>query len=365
MNKKIAILVSFSGDGGVERNVVRLVRGFLKKGVLFEILTIKEKGSFFKELPDKIKKVKLPFNQALLNLPYLVKYLKKESPYAIFSVKDRANRVAILAKLLSRGSSKVVIRLGTNLSASLQTKGNFRKWTRYLPSRILYPKCDEIIAVSKGVAEDVSKITKIPIEKINVIPNPVVDERLFEMAKEKVEDKWFLVKKGPLILGIGRLTEQKDFETAIKAIKVLKEKGIFPRYAILGEGPKRSRLERLIKELGLEENVKLAGFKKNPYKYLSKADLFLLSSKWEGSPNVLVEAMALGIPVVSTDCPSGPREILKEDLFSLVKVGDHIGMAEEMARILKKPPCSEKLKNMVKDFSLERSVNKYLEIILK
>ena len=365
MDKKITILVSFSGDGGVERNVVRLVRGFLKKGVCFEILTIKEKGSFFKELPDEAKKIKLPFDQALLNLPYLIKYLKRSSPHAIFSVKDRANRVAILAKLFSKSSSKVVIRLGTNLSASLQNKRNFHKWTRYLPSRILYPRCDEIIAVSKGVAEDVSKITKIPVEKINVIPNPVIDERLFEMAKEKVEDEWFLVKKRPLVLGIGRLTEQKDFETGIKAIKVLKDWGISLRYAILGDGPKKNRLKKLIKELGLEENVKLLGFKKNPYKYLSKADLFLLSSKWEGSPNALIEAMALGVPVVSTDCPSGPREILKEEPSLLVKVEDYIGMAQAIAKTLKNPPSSEKLKHMVKDFSLEKSVNKYLKVILK
>ncbi len=366
MKKRFCILISFSGDGGVERNIVRLIRGFLKKGVDFEVLTIKEKGSFFKELPKETKKRKLPFDHAVLNIPYLVNYLKKERPYAIFSVKDRANRAAIIAKLISKTPTKVIIRLGTNLSASLEErkKSFLSKWFRYLPSRILYPLCNNIIAVSNGVAKDISHITKIPLNRINVVPNPVVDDLLFEKAKEDVEDKWFIEKDKPVVLGIGRLTEQKDFATAIKAIKLLKDKGFCVRYVILGEGPKREELTRLIRELNLQEDVKLIGFKKNPYKYLARADLFLLSSKWEGSPNALVEAMALGVPVVSTNCRSGPDEILKNGIAPLVKVGDPFEMAQAIIKVLNAPPSKKALFKAVEDFSFEKNVERYLEIIL-
>ncbi len=363
--KKFCVLVSYSGNGGVERNVTKLVKGFLDKGLDFELLTIKEKGIFFNALPKEVKKIKLPFEHAILNIPFLVKYLREKKPYAIFSVKDRANRIAIISRFFARTNTKIIIRLGTNLTASLKHRGVLRLWFRYLPSRLLYPNCDRIIAVSKGVAQDISRITKIPLKDICVLPNPVVDNGIKEMAEEEVEDPWFLNKKYPLILGAGRLTEQKDFETGIKAIKLVKEKGLKVRYVILGDGEKRKELQILIESLGLKDNVRILGFKNNPYKYMKRSDLFLLSSKWEGLPNALIEAMSLGVPVVSTDCPSGPWEILKGGTIApLVKVGDPIAMAEAIVNTLKSNIDISSLIKAAEEFSIDKSVDSYAKIIL-
>jgi glycosyltransferase involved in cell wall biosynthesis len=229
--------------------------------------------------------------------------------------------------------------------------------------RWLYPLVDQIIAVSQGVAEDIREITGLPPERITVIHNPVITARLLAMAREPVAHPWFNAAEPPVILGAGRLTRQKDFPTLIRAFaRVQRHRPA--RLVILGEGRQRLALKTLAAELGVASEVDLPGFVVNPYAYMAKAAVFALSSTWEGSPNVLTEALALGTPAVATDCPSGPREILGEGRYgALVPVSDSASLAQAILATLDDPPDCTLLRQAVREYSLESSVLAYLQAL--
>jgi glycosyltransferase involved in cell wall biosynthesis len=230
--------------------------------------------------------------------------------------------------------------------------------------RWLYPSADAVIAVSKGVAEDLVRITGLSPKKIAVIANPVLTPRMESLAAEKPAHPWLQEKTVPVIIGAGRLTRQKDFSTLIRAFARLR-KIRRCRLIILGEGNDKQTLGDLAKALTVESDIDFPGFVDNPYAIMKAADLFVLSSIWEGSPNVLTEAMGLGVPVAATDCPSGPREILQEGQFGpLVKMGDDQGLAEAMQSVLDKPPSPEFIKQAVAQYRLETSSRRYLEVLL-
>ena len=214
--------------------------------------------------------------------------------------------------------------------------------------------------VSHGVAEDTRRITGLPAARVTVVRNPVVTPRLAELAAAPCPHPWLQPSAVPVILGAGRLTEQKDFVTLLRAFARMQ--AIRPvRLAILGEGRLRGELERLAHELGVGERVALPGFTTNPYAWMARAALFVLSSAWEGSPNVLAEALALGVPSVATDCPSGPRELLAGGRYgALVEVGDHVGLAEAMLATLAAPPPAGHLRQAVSDYTAEAAAQGYL-----
>jgi glycosyltransferase involved in cell wall biosynthesis len=200
-----------------------------------------------------------------------------------------------------------------------------------------YPWADAIVAVSKGVADDLARVARLPRDRIKVIYNPVVTEALFRKAEEPLEHPWFLSGCPPVILGVGRLTAAKDFPTLIRAFARVRESQL-ARLLILGEGEKRDSLEKLVRELRLERDVSMPGFMDNPYAYMRKSSIFVLSSCWEGLPNVLIEAMACGCQVISTNCPSGPEEILRGGHYGkLVPVGDAEALAKAILANFDKP----------------------------
>ena len=185
---------------------------------------------------------------------------------------------------------------------------------------------------------------------------------LFAKSEEALDHPWFLPGEPPVILGVGRLTQAKDFPTLIRAFALVRKKHP-ARLMILGEGEERSKLETLVQELGLEKEVSLPGFVDNPYKYMKRAAVFVLSSKWEGFGNVLVEAMALGTPVVSTNCPSGPAEILENGRWGrLVPVGDVYALAEAIIETLDEEHHPD-VANRAKDFAVELAVEKYINVL--
>jgi glycosyltransferase involved in cell wall biosynthesis len=196
------------------------------------------------------------------------------------------------------------------------------------------------------------------------VPNPVITNELFELAKTPLHHPWFKPKESPVILAAGRLTRQKDFPTLIQAFALVRP-NFAARLIILGEGRDRTILQDLIVRLSLQDWIDLPGFVTNPYAYMKQADLFVLSSRWEGSPNVLTEAMALGLPVVATDCQSGPREILQEGrLGPLVPVGDSKALSQAMLRVLQDPLPAHQLEEGVKKYRDVISAQRYLDIML-
>lgn len=363
--QRLAVLISFSGAGGVERMVLNLLPAILRQGIAVDLLAILRQP-----VPDLVRiegsglrLFDLGVGHTTLAVPALVRYLKTERPAALLAAKDRAIRAAVLAKALSGVETRLVGRLGTNLSAAQEGKPAWQRWLRTQPMRWVYPRVDRVVAVSTGVAEDTVRLTGLPASRVVVVRNPVITPDMADKAAEPVEHPWFADKTCPLILGAGRLTRQKDFDTLIQAFGQVRARREC-RLMVLGEGKLRGDLERRVRELGLETSVALPGHVRNPYAHLAKADLFVLSSRWEGSCNVLTEAMALGTPVVSTDCPSGSAEILGGGRYGpLVPVGDVDQLTDAMLYALDHPTAPDSLKAAVAEYNAEHSARRYLEIL--
>ncbi|HGG59591.1 MAG TPA: glycosyltransferase [Gammaproteobacteria bacterium] len=361
--KKLTVFTSFSGQGGVERMVLNLVEAMAAQGAPIDLLALKADSDHLRDLPEGVNLIRLKARHSSTVVPELAAYLRQQRPAAMLVAKDRPGRAALRARRKAGVKTRIVIRLGTNLSAALEHKPAWRRWLRRWPLKRGYRDVDHIVAVSQGVAEDTARVAEIPVDKISVIRNPVITASMLQAAREPVEHRWFRDHGQPVILGAGRLTVQKDFETLIRAFARVREKHS-ARLIVLGEGGQRASLENLVEELGLTDAVDLPGFQRNPHAWMRAADLFVLSSRWEGSPNVLTEAIALGTPVVSTDCPSGPVELLQEGKFGpLVPVGDVEEMARAILLTLRHPLDSETLKSAAREYTAENSARRYLETL--
>ena len=345
--------------------ISNLLRGFAQSNLEIDLLSIRsDYTDHLGKLPQNVNRLHFRARHNLSILPELISYLRARRPRALLAAKDRAIFVSALAKKLSGVPVRVVGRLGTNVSAGIRQKNPAARAVRRLMMQFSYETIDAAICVSKGVAYDLASITGLPVHDFFVVKNPVITPELQLMAGEAVDHPWIQDKTMPLIIGMGRLTLQKDFETLIRAFDMVRYSHP-SRLIILGEGKKRRELQALIHQSGLEDVVDLPGFQPNPYPYLKASDLFVLSSQWEGSPNALTEAMALGIPVVSTDCPSGPREILDEGrLGPLVPMKEPEAMAEAILKVLKDPPPKERLMKAVEGYSLENSGRAYLKLLI-
>lgn len=362
-DRRLALFASFSGAGGVERMLLNLARGIAAQGVLVDLIAVRTDSPHLTRLPEGIRLVSLKAKHTQLAIPELARYLARERPPALLAAKDRAGRAAVIARMLAGGSTRLGLRLGTNLSEAMSERSAFERWLRYFPIRRLYPRIDRIIAVSEGVAADTARIAGVERAKIRVIRNPVITPELPALAAATCPHPWLEPGQPPVLMGAGRLQRQKDFPTLIRAFAKVREVRDC-RLMILGEGAGREKLEQLISELGLRDAVAMPGFQSNPYAYLARAAVFVLSSAWEGSPNVLTEAMALGVPVVATDCPSGPSEILDHGRHGhLVPVGDIECMADAMLKTLEAPVAASAVKSAVAEYEQSRSASAYLEAL--
>ena len=358
-----SVLISFSGAGGVERMVLNLLAEFARRGYRIDLLLIRAEGEHLQHLPEGVKVIRLGVEHTLASVLPLARYLRAERPPVLLVAKDRAGRAALWARRLAGVDTRIAIRLGTNLSAALAGKPWLQRAARILPMRWSYRMAERVIAVSRGVAEDTARITGLPPARISVAHNPVVTPRLLALADEPATHPWFDAHDQPVILGVGRLTRQKDFPTLLRAFAHARKTRPC-RLIILGEGRQRSDLLSLAAELGVTGDVDLPGFVTNPYAWMRQADLFVLSSRWEGSPNVLTEAMACGTPVVSTDCPSGPIETLAGGRYGpLVNMGDHVALGQAILNTLAAPPSAEVLREAVADFAVAHSADEYLDIL--
>lgn len=361
---RLAIAVSFSGTGGVEGNLFKLIPALLAAGAAVDLLGIL-KIPVRTSLPvghPRFRLIDLGTRYSMLAVAPLMRYFRTNPGVPVLVAKDRAIRSAILARLLSRSRNRLVGQLNTNLSAALAEKPFLQRLWRTGPMPWIYPWIDAVVCVSEGVAEDTRRLTGLPKDRLPVIRNPVIDAGLFEQSRATPPHPW-LESAVPVILGAGRLTRQKDFPTLIRAFARLRACRD-ARLVILGEGPDHPALLRLIAELGLAAEVLLPGHVGNPYAWMARARLFVLSSRWEGSGNVLTEAMALGIPVVATDCPSGPAEMLAGGRYgTLVPVGDVDRLAEAMRLTLERPLPAQVLRDAVSEYEVARSAARYLEVL--
>lgn len=361
---RIGIFVSFSGAGGVERMIVNLSGGLIDRGVNVDVIPVRKKSAHLGSLHPAARVVDLGSSHTLSSLPGLVHYLRVEKPDALLAAKDRANVIAVLARRIAGVSTRVVLRMGTTVSGALAGSRPLKQRLWYFRMKMFYPLADAVVAVSRGVANDLEKNAGLSSSLVRVIPNPVIAPDLIPRSGEPIEHPWYRDAGPPVILGVGRLTGQKDFPTLLRAFAAVRKTRPC-RLIILGEGRDRSILELLAEKLGIQNHVSLPGFARNPFPYMKRAAVFVLSSRWEGSPNVLTEALALGTPVVSTDCPSGPREILDHGRFGpLVPMGNPDTMAHAILTVLKAPPEKPLLKNAVAAYTVQESSRKYLDVLL-
>ena len=267
-----------------------------------------------------------------------------------------------MIKALARVPLRLVISERNTLSASIGMARN--RQVRMLPwlMRRTYPKADGIIAISVGVADDLAATIGLPRRDVKVVYNPVISESLVRRSQESIAHPWFKPDEPPVILAAGRLTLQKDFSTLIQAFARLRTQRAV-RLIILGEGELRDMLETQSAKLGLTADIFLPGFMNNPFAWMRRSALFVLSSAWEGLPGTLIQAMACGVPVVSTDCPSGPAEILENGRWGrLAPVGDAEALAVAMAATLDETEHPN-VAMRATDFNLERSMEGYLNVL--
>jgi len=360
---RIAVFASFSGQGGVERMITNLLPGFVDAGVDVDLVLVKTRSEHLQALPEQVEVIELGAKHTSTCLPALIRYLRARRPVAMLAAKHRAIKTAVIARRLAGVRMRLVGRLGTTVSAALEGRGALRTLLWRADMRLFYRWIDLIVAVSEGVAADVRELAHVPETRLRVIRNPVVTHELARLAAQPVDHPWFAPGQPPVIVAAGRLTRQKDFPTLLRGFaKVHRE--LKCRLVVLGEGKGRQGLEALARELGVSGDLDLAGFKANPYPFLAQCALFVLSSRWEGSPNVLTEAMALGRTVVATDCPSGPREILQDGRFgALVPVGDADALAYAIGHALRAPADPDQMRAAVREYHVGTSARAYLEAL--
>ncbi len=391
--RHLALLMDTLNGGGVQRSFLTLAREFAARGHRVDLVVCSPEGVLLDEVPDSVRIVPLTTSSRFIvhammvkaapdywsamvpwilaprstsrvrQLPSLVRYLREEKPQALLAANMVLNLTALWAKTLAHSDTRIVVSEHSNVLAKIQARK--RRYHRCYPElmRHAYGSAGAIVAVSKGVANDLAGITSLPRERIATIYNPVGAPDIPARAQQPVDHPWFLPGEPPVVLAAGRLSKEKDFDTLLRAFAQVRMARP-ARLIILGEGRGRAELQRLAHSLGIAADVDLPGWVANPYAYMAKASVFVLSSTREGLSNVLIEALACGCPVVSTDCPYGPAEVLDGGKYGLlVSVGDDTAMARAVLSALDAPPDRKRLKSRAAEFSVEQAVEQYLHVM--
>lgn len=399
--RRIALLLTDLNGGGIQKMTVSLAGALAERGHEPVIVLYSARGVLNSQIPANVAvhhlkagsrlaarlapvwadplalpwlilPVMLPRKPppGLKYLPSLARFLRRYRPDALISAAPNCNLAAVWANRLAGGHAKVLISERTAPSKLLTKTRNWR--IRFLPPLMhrTYQQADVIVAVSKALGDDLAAIARIPRRRIVTIYNPVVGEDLATLTREPIDHPWFARGAPPVILSAGRLSAQKDFPTLIRAFAALRATHE-ARLVILGgvaeddkTEARQQELVALAESLGVAADLCLLGFVANPYAYMARSRLFVLSSAWEGFGNVLVEAMACGCPVVSTDCPHGPGEILDGGRYGrLVPVGHAAAMASAIAAELERRPDRAMLRRRSEDFTVGHSVEGYLDAL--
>lgn len=356
---RISLFIPSLNGGGAERVTVLLANGLADKGYKIDLIVCQGGGTYVNDVDSRVNLITLGTSRVMTSVFPLLRYLVRVKPYALIGAMGHANVVAILAKILSRSSTKLLV-VEHNTFSKATTNFKSRLLKPFV--KLLYPFADHIAGVSKGVAQDFSKALKIPENKVHVLYNPVVSTKLKELMQHKPNHPWFLDGGDPIFVGIGRLTRQKNFEALINAF-ALANKSLNSRLVIFGEGELRPELELQITNLSLNERISLPGFTSNPFSHIRNSAAFVLSSRWEGLPTVLIEALACGAKVLSSNCPSGPEEILEGGKWGwLVPVDDAGALAAAMIQSLNAESAPDGAIR-AEDFSIDKSVEQYLQLL--
>ncbi|MHA1845999.1 MAG: glycosyltransferase [Promethearchaeota archaeon] len=366
--KKLLFVISSLRGGGAERVVVNLIN-HLERNKYEPYLVIFENKLDLKrnlKFPIKIvcleKKSKWDFLKIILKLRKVIKNYKPDS---VISFLQYTNIVTVLSTLYQRRNYTLIISERSYPRKYLAN--NLFGFIERVLMNFTYKQSDLIIAVSKGIKIVLEEDFRIASKKIKVIYNPIPLEEVILKSKKRVEHLFLKNNDFQLIISAGRLVKLKRFDRLLKAFAIIKRYKKSARLIILGDGILKRELENLALRLNINKFVSFVGYKDNPYAWMSKAHIFALSSDYEGFPNVLIEAMACGVPVISTDCPSGPKEIITNEKNGiLVPVGDERKLADGILDLLgdekKRRRLSIEARKRVQDFEAKKIVRQYAEL---
>lgn len=391
--KHITLFVrSFEGSGGAERVLLNLGCGLAAQGHRVDLVMARHKGHFLDQIPPEIRVFDLRVKSARQSLRSIAKlgkdawfwakmvlakkphyvlgalhgladYLQEHQPDALIASMDYPNVVAVMARDLANVKTRIVLTVHNTLSEEIARSKKRRVKAQVEVDRRFYPRADAVATVSRGVEDDLVRTLQVPMQNLTTIYNPVVTQKLLHLSAEPLSHPWFAAGDPPVLLAVGGFKPAKDHATLLNAFALVRKQRPV-RLMLLGEGRLRDSLTRQAEELKIAEDLQMPGFVDNPFQYMANASLFVLSSVFEGLPTVLIEALACGCPVVSTDCPSGPQEILSQGRFGqLVPMGDANALADAIIQSLDAPWKKEKLISRGMDFSLEKATENYLQLI--
>jgi glycosyltransferase involved in cell wall biosynthesis len=349
--------------GGAEQVTVNIVNGLARRGYDVELVLSHPVGELRSAVTAEVAVTELAQSRIPIvgigaHLPRLVSYLDDAEPTALFAQKTDASVVCLAADRLADAETTVVptehLAFATTPAPSVKSRV-----VRRLAGQ-LYPSADRIVAVSQGVADSLVDQLDVQRERVSVLYNPVELDTIRERARDPVEHAWVEDDDVDVVLFVGRHHPQKDLGTWLRAFARVHETAPDTRAVIAGTGERTEHLQALADRLGMTDVVSFPGYIDNPYRYMDRAGVFLLSSRFEGLPTVLVEAMACGCPVVATDCPSGPREILADGEYGqLVPVGDVTELASAVEEALEDPVDADLLCARADDFAPEVVLDEY------
>jgi len=393
--RRVAFLLGSLSGGGVQWSALRAAKEMVERGYAVDLLVSKLRGDLLDEVPDGVDVLEIErtstlrarvramiadpaaslmllrsgMSPRLRSLPSLETYCRTTRPDALLAGSTPLGMIAVWARRLSGIDATVVV---FEQSSPVSDTAGASRYRFGVPPALLrhtYLQADVIVSVSNGVGDELSAHAGIPREQITTVYNPVTGPHVDVMSACRLAHPWFSEGAPPVILGVGRIGPAKDFATLIRAFaRVRKDREA--RLVIVGDDRKvgknagyRAELAALPEKLGVAEDVDFVGAVANPFPYMRLASVFVLSSASEGLGNVVIEALACGCPIVSTDCRSGPREILEDGRYGeLVPVGDDEAMAAAIERVLRDPPNPDRQRARSEDFAVARAVDQYLEL---
>jgi glycosyltransferase involved in cell wall biosynthesis len=363
LSPDVALFLPSLAGGGAERVLVDLANEFSARGLHVDLVLASAKGPYLENVSSAVRVVDLKASRIIRALLPLVRYLRAERPAAMLSALDHANVVAVIARRLAGPPTRCVIAVrsvSTEVYGRAESGGS-RLLLHFM--KAVYRFADAITANSHAVALDLSRLLGIPVAKIHVIHNPLNLARIDEDSRAPFAHDWFSDGAPPIVLGVGSLAPLKDFETLIRAFAIVRQQYTC-RLVILGEGPEQKKLEAVARCLGVENQVLMPGFVQNPFIWMLRARVFVSSSLTEGFPNALMQALALGLRIVSTDPIGGSAELLENGRWgTLVPVGKPGAMAAAIADCLDAGPNPD-ARERAAAFSHERVANRFLEILM-
>jgi glycosyltransferase involved in cell wall biosynthesis len=350
------IFVAQYGYGGVERMFVHLARGLAARGLAVDFLTGWGRGPYLDLLPDTIRVTASRWRPSAW---LFLESVHRLQPDVVLTAKPRCARIALAARRVTGARFRLLYSPGISAAFHLARVASWQRWRERRRLEGIYRGADAVVGICASMSHEAMGAMGTDPARVHVIRNPVVTPELEVRAGKPLSHRWFEGGGPPVVLGVGALKRRKDFATLVRAFARLRAARP-ARLVIIGDGPQRGRLEALAARLGVDRDVDFLGFVDDPSPYMKRARVFILPSRIEGAPNVIIEALACGTPVVSTDCGGGTREILADGAFgSLVPVGDDRAMAEAAGGVLDDPPAPDRLREAVSEYTLDKCADRY------